>query len=61
MAAHKGGHVFFYISKCDKTKKERSDNSERSVWCGKWDLNPYVEDTRTSNVPVCLFQHCRIY
>ncbi len=30
------------------------------VWCGKWDLNPYVFDTRPSNVPVCLFQHCRI-
>ena len=29
------------------------------IWCGKWDLNPYVEDTRPSNVPVCLFQHCR--
>jgi len=29
-------------------------------WCGKWDLNPYVKDTRPSNVPVCLFQHYRI-
>jgi len=29
------------------------------VWCGKRDLNPYVKDTRPSNVPVCLFQHCR--
>lgn len=23
-------------------------------------MNPYVKDTRTSNVPVCLFQHTRI-
>ena len=30
------------------------------IWCGKWDLNPYVKDTRPSNVPVCLFQHYRI-
>lgn len=33
---------------------------EPCVWCGKRDLNPYVKDTRPSNVPVCLFQHCRI-
>ena len=31
------------------------------VWCGRWDLNPYVCDTRPSNVPVCLFQHYRIF
>ena len=31
-----------------------------SRWCGRWDLNPHVMDTRTSNVPVCLFQHFRI-
>ena len=30
------------------------------VWCGRWDLNPHVIDTRTSNVPVCRFQHFRI-
>ena len=30
-------------------------------WCGGWDLNPHVNDTRTSNVPVCLFQHRRKY
>lgn len=29
-------------------------------WCGRWDLNPHVMDTRTSNVPVCRFQHFRI-
>ena len=29
-------------------------------WCGRWDLNPHVIDTRTSNVPVCRFQHFRI-
>ena len=31
------------------------------VWCERWDLNPHVKDTRTSNVPVCLFQHSRIF
>ena len=31
-----------------------------SFWCGRWDLNPHVIDTRTSNVPVCRFQHFRI-
>ena len=31
------------------------------IWCGKWDLNPYVKDTRPSNVPVCLFQHYRVF
>ena len=29
-------------------------------WCARRDLNPYVVDTRTSNVPVCQFQHSRI-
>ena len=28
-------------------------------WCGKRDLNPYVEDTRPSNVRVCRFRHSR--
>ena len=28
-------------------------------WCARRDLNPYVVDTRTSNVPVCQFQHSR--
>ena len=30
------------------------------TWCARRDLNPYVVDTRTSNVPVCQFQHSRI-
>ncbi len=30
-------------------------------WCARRDLNPYVFDTRTSNVPVCQFQHSRIF
>ena len=30
------------------------------IWCGKRDLNPYVKDTRTSNVRVCQFRHPRI-
>ena len=29
-------------------------------WCEWRDLNPYANDTRPSNVPVCLFQHTRI-
>ena len=29
-------------------------------WCGRWDLNPHVIDTRTSNVPVCRFPHFRL-
>lgn len=32
---------------------------ELFCWCGRWDLNPYVMDTRPSNVPVCRFQHYR--
>ena len=28
-------------------------------WCGKRDLNPYIKDTRPSNVRVCRFRHSR--
>ena len=42
-----------------KPRKQRV--CEVSYWCGKRDLNPYVKDTRPSNVPVCQFQHCRIF
>ena len=28
-------------------------------WCARRDLNPYAISTRTSNVPVCQFQHSR--
>ena len=31
------------------------------IWCARRDLNSYVIDTRPSNVPVCQFQHTRIY
>ncbi len=41
-----------------KARKQRV--YELLGWCGKRDLNPYVKDTRPSNVPVCQFQHCRI-
>ena len=46
-------------------KKRTSETAYLSLfrsldWCGKRDLNPYVKDTRPSNVPVCQFQHCRI-
>ena len=40
-------------------KKPRQAKAYLGFWCAKWDLNPYVVDTRTSNVPVCLFQHSR--
>ena len=29
------------------------------IWCGRRDLNPYIEDTRPSNVRVCRFRHSR--
>ena len=31
-----------------------------SFWCARRDLNPYVINTRPSNVPVCQFQHSRL-
>ena len=42
------------------TKRKRRPKASFSFWCGRWDLNPHVIDTRTSNVPVCRFQHFRI-
>ena len=42
--------------KCD----DRELGAASRCWCARRDLNPYVEDTRTSNVPVCQFQHSRI-
>lgn len=41
------------------TKRKRRPKASFSFWCGRWDLNPHVIDTRTSNVPVCRFQHFR--
>ena len=35
-------------------------NPALNKWCEQWDLNPYVVDTRPSNVPVCQFQHARL-
>ena len=29
-------------------------------WCGRRDLNPYVGNTRPSNVRVCRFRHSRV-
>ena len=31
----------------------------RLFWCGRRDLNPYVGNTRPSNVRVCRFRHSR--
>ncbi len=42
-----------------KLSPERELRPGSAWWCGKRDLNPYVKDTRPSNVPVCQFQHCR--
>ena len=57
-------HLKFLPSKRKKARKyelfERCIYFIAQVWCGKRDLNPYVKDTRPSNVPVCQFQHCRI-
>ena len=36
------------------------DGRPGRAWCEGGDLNPHVVDTRTSNVPVCQFQHPRI-
>ena len=40
-----------------KTKEQVFQPALR--WCGRRDLNPYVEDTRPSNVRVCRFRHSR--
>ena len=50
---------YYFPCNCKKIKGEQP-SSFSLYWCGKWDLNPYVKDTRPSNVPVCLFQHYRI-
>lgn len=33
----------------------------QNKWCEQWDLNPHAISTRPSNVPVCRFQHARIF
>ena len=61
------GNKFFHndILLSDKKVSDENKGEQPSsfslIWCGKWDLNPYVKDTRPSNVPVCLFQHTRIF
>ena len=47
-----------------KRVNQRKRNQSRQIrrlwlWCEWRDLNPYVMDTRPSNVPVCRFQHTR--
>ena len=53
---------FLNIQRAVNTKKSTAFRQSTSFkkWCEKRDLNPYVKDTRTSNVPVCQFQHSRI-
>ena len=50
----------FVLPTSSAPNKKRSRQASFFIWCGRWDLNPHVMDTRTSNVPVCLFQHFRI-
>ena len=40
-------------------KKDRVVKLCLFCWCGKRDLNPYIKDTRPSNVRVCRFRHSR--
>ena len=42
-----------------KTKKSRATSALLFCWCGRRDLNPYVGNTRPSNVRVCRFRHSR--
>ena len=43
---------------CGLDKKSRI-KMIRLFWCGRRDLNPYVGNTRPSNVRVCRFRHSR--
>ena len=57
-SAYKMQYVFKSVFA--KSKRAQEPTFLRSFfWCGRWDLNPHVIDTRTSNVPVCRFQHFR--
>ena len=47
--------VYFQSKRASQLALQRS-----FCWCGRWDSNPHVMDTRTSNVPVCRFQHFRL-
>ena len=42
-----------------QTQKEVNRKVNLFCWCGKRDLNPYIKDTRPSNVRVCRFRHSR--
>ncbi len=42
--------------------KIKSLDFSKLLTCGRWDLNPHVvSDTRSLVLPVCQFQHFRIY
>lgn len=43
-----------------KRKESERELRPDSVWCERWDLNPYGITTRPSNVRVCRFRHARI-
>ena len=50
-------HSMIYQT-CGLDKKSRI-KMIRLFWCGRRDLNPYVGNTRPSNVRVCRFRHSR--
>ena len=50
--------VWMFITILCQIKKSECPY-EHSDWCARRDLNPYVINTRPSNVPVCQFQHSR--
>ena len=52
---------FGYPNRFCLVSTKKTAQNLNGVWCERWDLNPHVKDTRTSNVPVCLFQHSRIF
>ena len=58
------GRVFYTAPTSSPTtlikQKQPEINSSCFVWCGRRDLNPYVGNTRPSNVRVCRFRHSRV-
>ena len=42
-----------------RQQKKQSQLALPFCWCGRRDLNPYVGNTRPSNVRVCRFRHSR--
>ena len=57
------GRVFYTAPTSSPTtlikQKSRATRTLPFCWCGRRDLNPYVGNTRPSNVRVCRFRHSR--